>query len=60
MVSDSSICTENKTISRQDDLSDTVIKPLRVEAEGAPREYTVSDLICIGGDCNIANLIFDE
>jgi len=28
-------------------MSDTVIRPLIVEPEGAPREYTISDFVCI-------------
>ena len=34
-------------MSRQIGMSDTVIRPLVVEPEGTPRDYTISDFVCM-------------
>lgn len=36
-------------------LTDTVIKPILVEPEGAKREYTISDFICMPNGLSIIN-----
>ena len=41
------VCPSGSKMSDIVGLSDTVIKPLIVEAEGVAREYTVSDYICL-------------
>lgn len=44
LVCDSAAAVDNTLIG----VRDAIIKPLIVEPEGAPREYTISEFVCQG------------
>lgn len=48
MVYNDAICDSDKSV-RSDlvGVRDTVIRPLLAEPEGAPRDYTISEFICV-------------
>lgn len=40
-------CPAGSDMSVEIGLSDTIVKPIKVEAEGVKREYTISDYVCV-------------
>jgi len=47
IINQPSLCPAGSQMTRQIGSSDTVIRPVVVEPEGSPREYTVSDFVCM-------------
>ncbi|XP_067934593.1 ovostatin-like [Watersipora subatra] len=47
VVNNPSVCPSGSEMATLVGMSDTVIRPVIVEPEGTPREYTVSDFVCM-------------
>ena len=47
VVNNPSVCPANSQMANLVGMSDTVIRPVIVEPEGTPRDYTVSDFVCM-------------
>ena len=47
VINDNTVCPTGSVMSAQIGMSDTIIRPVVVEPEGSPRDYTVSDFVCM-------------